>query len=429
MNSFRIVGGNALTGTIEASGNKNAVLPMIAAALLTDEPVILDHVPDIGDVQTMLTLAHALGATVDWDRQQGVLTLHAAQLLDAELPRNLCREIRAGILFAAPLLHRSGCATMFPPGGDVIGRRRLDVHFGGLRRMGAQIDTDDRFVFRTHGRLEGADLFLPEASVTGTAQLLLAAVLAEGTTTIRNAACEPHIGDLARLLTGMGARIEGTDSNTLTVHGVSRLQGVRHRVVSDHTEVGSLLALGAATGGGVTVTGVDPSHYPKVKQVFARFGVDLECGADTVSIAPGQQRCVQPDLDGGIPVIDDGPWPHFPSDLMSVMIVLATQATGTVLFFEKMYESRMYFVDRLVAMGANAVICDPHRAVICGPSRLHGITLSSPDIRAGMALVAAALCAPGESIIRNVHLIDRGYESIETKLSALGAAIERVTES
>lgn len=428
MRALHISGGLPLCGTIAAAGNKNAVLPMIAAALLTDEPVFLSNVPTIGDVRTMLGMAEALGVDVDWNWEAHTLTLRGRDLRQAELPTELCAEIRAGILFAAPLLQRLGRATMSPPGGDVIGRRRLDAHVLGLRALGADVETEDLFHFSAAAGLRGADFFLPEASVTATAQVLLGATLACGRTIIRNAASEPHVGDLVRLLQQMGACIEGVDTATLTVDGVARLHGARHRVVSDHTEAASFLALAAATGGDVTVTGIEPEQYRMTGRAFARLGIELEFEADRVRVGRDQARCVRPDLAGGIPVLDDGPWPQFPSDLMSVMIVLATQTNGTVLFFEKMYESRMYFVDRLVAMGAHAVICDPHRVVISGPAQLHGIALSSPDIRAGMALLGAALCARGQSTIRNVQFIDRGYEQIDGKLRQLGAQVERRNE-
>lgn len=425
MSYLTITGGAPLQGALDASGNKNAVLPMIAASLLTDETVHLENVPAIDDVRTMLRMADALGVHTEWEPARHSLTLNARTLARASLPASLSSEIRAGILLAGPLLHRLGEASMPPPGGDVIGRRRLDAHFSGLEALGAEIATGRKFVFRAPHGLKGRDIFLPEASVTATAQVLLSAVLADGTTVIRNAAAEPHICDLAALLGKMGAAIDGSGTGTLTVRGVSGLGGARHRVISDHTEVGSFLALAAATGGEVTVSGIDPEHYRMTRMVFERLGVQLEFSGDQVTVRAGQGRRIRPDVGGGIPVIDDGPWPQFASDLMSVMIVLATQASGTVLFFEKMYESRMYFVDRLVAMGANAVICDPHRVVITGPARLHGITLSSPDIRAGIALVGAALCAKGDSVIRNLHLIDRGYEKIDERLRALGAHVDR----
>lgn len=422
---LEIEGGKPLSGTLCPAGNKNAVLPMIAAALLADGEVELTHVPTIGDVRSMLALVEALGGAVTWNCGEHRLVISPAALRDAPLPPRLCAEIRASILFAAPLLARFRHAEMSPPGGDVIGRRRLDAHFLGLQAMGAQIEDGQTYSFRSAQRLRGAEIFLPEASVTATEQLLMAAVTADGRTVLRNAASEPHVQDLGELLVKMGASIAGLGSNTITIEGVPALHGATHRVVSDHTEVGSFLAMGAATGGDVTVTDVDAAHYPMVRRAFARLGIALEFGDNRVRIHGQQVRQVTPDWGGGIPVIDDGPWPHFPSDLMSVMIVLATQVQGTVLFFEKMYESRMYFVDRLIQMGANAVICDPHRVVVTGPSQLHGIELSSPDIRAGMALVSAALCARGHSIIRNVHLVDRGYEDLDHKLTRLGACVQR----
>ena len=425
MNLLEIHGGKPLHGRITPSGNKNAVLPMIAAALLTDEEVVLENAPGIGDVRSMLALAEAVGVDIGWDRGQRLIRLRARDLKSPALPVKLCTELRASILFAAPLLHRFGRAEMAPPGGDVIGRRRLDSHFCGLEALGTEIREEHVYSFATPHGLTGARLFLPETSVTATEQLLMAASVAEGQTVIANAASEPHVQDLCLLLQQMGARIAGVGSNILTVDGVPRLHGATHRIAADHAEVGSFLAMAAATGGDITVTDADAAHYHMVARAFARLGIEVRCAGNEISIGHEQARIVNADWGGGIPVIDDGPWPHFPSDLMSVMIVAATQSTGTVLFFEKMYESRMYFVDRLIAMGANAVICDPHRVVVNGPSRLHAIELSSPDIRAGMALVAAALCAKGTSVIRNVHLIDRGYEGLEAKLAALGAEIVR----
>ncbi|MFA5206925.1 MAG: UDP-N-acetylglucosamine 1-carboxyvinyltransferase [Lentisphaeria bacterium] len=425
MNLFEINGGKPLRGRVTPAGNKNAALPMIAAALLTDEEVILENVPNIGDVRTMLALAEAVGAEVSWDPAAHHLRLRAANLHNPVLPDKLCADIRASILFAAPLLHRLWRAEMAPPGGDVIGRRRLDAHFQGLQALGASIDANAGYHFRAPQRLMGADIFLPEASVTATEQLVMAAVLANGRTVLRNAASEPHVQDLCLLLVKMGAVIEGIGSNTLTIDGVEKLGGAFHRILADHTEVGSFLAMAAATGGEITVTDADPAHYIMVSRAFARLGIQLRFHNGEVHLDAEQPREVVPEFGGGIPVLDDGPWPHFPSDLMSVMIVLATQVRGPALFFEKMYESRMYFVDRLIAMGANAVICDPHRVVVSGPARLHAMDISSPDIRAGTALVAAALCARGTSTIRNVHLIDRGYEGIEAKLAALGADITR----
>ncbi len=425
-NSFlRIDGGRPLHGTIAASGNKNAALPMLAACLLTEQPVTLENLPEIGDVTTMLKIAETLGCTVEHKPEQRSATVTARRVSSSNLPPELASQLRAGVLFAAPMLHRTGRAAMPPPGGDVIGRRRLDPHLQGLVAMGAKIEFDRELSFQADQRLQGADVFLTEASVTGTEQLMLAAVLAQGQTVIRNAACEPHVQNLGEMLISMGARIEGNGTPTLVVEGVESLHGTCCRVGSDYAEAGSFIAFAAATGGEITVTDIVPDHYRMTAEVFRQLGIELEFGRDRVRVGADQKRTVCHDFGGGIPVIDDGVWPQFPSDLMSVCIVLATQVRGTVLFFEKMYESRMYFVDRLIAMGANAVICDPHRVVVIGPAKLHPIELSSPDIRAGIALLGGALCARGESIVRNVHLIDRGYQNIELKLQQLGARISR----
>jgi len=424
MSHFEVHGGKPLSGTITASGNKNAALPMIAAALLTDEPVVLDNLPSIRDVGAMLEILEFLGASVQRSGQQA--TICAAGVSKAEIPWELCEKTRTSFLMVAPLLSRSDRVELHRPGGDAIGRRRLDPHFYGLRSLGVVVD-EERFVFEAPQRLQGRQLFFDEASVTATEHILSAAVLAEGTTTILNAASEPHVQDLCKLLQSMGANIEGVGTNTLTIHGVDRLGGATHRITSDHVETASYLALAAATGGELKVLGTSIGHYWMIHRVFERFGLKLELHPDHILLPGGQIPRVLPDVGGAVPRVDDGPWPQFPSDCMSPMLVLATQAHGTVLFFEKMFESRMYFVDPLVRMGANIIVCDPHRVVITGPSKLRGATLRSPDIRAGMALVMAALCATGRpSIIQNAEVIDRGYESFEHKLRALGADIERI---
>ncbi len=425
--SLDIEGGVPLRGTLKAAGNKNAVLPMIAAALLTDEPVILENVPDIGDVHTLAELVAGLGADVRWQAGEGRLRIHAVEVNPDHLSFDLCRRIRASILLAAPILLRAGRCAIATPGGDIIGRRRLESHLVGLRQLGAQVGGEEPITFAAEQGLHGGEVFLPEASVTATEQLLTAAALARGRTVLRNAACEPHVCEVASMLANMGARIEGIGSNVLTVEGCERLGGGTFRVGSDHTEVGSFLALTAATGGEITITDIDPDHYRHslVLPVFDRLGVSVQLEGTSISVRAEQSRRIGPDPSGGLPVIDDGPWPKFPSDLMSVMLLLATQVEGTALFFEKMYESRMYFMDRLISMGARAVICDPHRVVVCGPSRLHGIEIASPDIRAGIALIGGALCAEGRSVIRNVHLVDRGYEAIDERLRALGARVVR----
>ena len=423
MSRFVIRGGQRLSGEITASGNKNAVLPMLAACLLTDEEVVLENVPGIRDVDSMLDILAYLGAEIA--REGSTLRVRAANIRENEIPRELGEKIRTSVLVVGPLLSRTGQVRVNPPGGDMIGRRRLDAHFYGLQGLGVQVDVD-KLEFHQEGRLRGAVLFFDEASVTATEHILLVATLAEGTTTLRNVASEPHVQDLARLLASMGAQIGGVGTNTLTVHGVERLRGARHRVVSDHIEVGSYLAIAAATGGGITVRDTTRGDYWMMHRVFERFGLDLRLEADQVVLPEGQVPRIQPDAGGMTPRIDDGPWPQFPSDMMSPMLVLATQSEGTVLFFEKMFESRMYFVDPLIQMGANIIVCDPHRVIVTGPSRLRGQTVRSPDIRAGMALLMAALCAEGQpSIVQNADIIDRGYERVEEKLRALGADILR----
>jgi len=423
MSQFVIRGGTPLCGEIRASGNKNAVLPMIAAALLTDEEVVLENVPEIRDVESMLEILSHVGA--DISRTGDELVIRAANLSHSEIPLELCERIRTSFLTVAPLLHRLGRARLHRPGGDQIGRRRLDSHFYGLRGLGAEVDVDD-LAFDLSGRFGGAMLFFDEPSVTATEHILMAAVVAEGTTTLLNAASEPHVQDLARLLQSMGAKIDGLNSNTLTITGVERLHGTRHRVVSDHIEVGSFLALAAATGGGVTIHDTARGHYWMINRVFERFGIELDIQSDRIVLAPGQVPRIQADAGGVTPRFDDGPWPQFPTDMMSPMLVLATQSEGTALFFEKMFESRMYFVDPLVQMGANIIVCDPHRVVVSGRTPLRGQTMRSPDIRAGMALIVAALCAERQpSIVQNAEILDRGYEKLEAKLLALGADIER----
>lgn len=423
MSRFVIRGGRPLEGEIVASGSKNAVLPMIAAALLTEEEVVLENVPSIRDVDVMLEIAGAIGAEVS--RLEDRVTIRGANLTDGPLPAELCERVRTSVLFVAPLLHRLGRAKLHPPGGDGIGRRRLDTHFYGLRRLGAVVD-DIEFEFTAPERLQGAALFFDEASVTATEHILMAAALADGTTTILNAASEPHVMDLAKLLIAMGAQIEGLYTNTLTVTGVEKLHGTTHRVVSDHIEVASYLALAAATGGGLTIHDTVRGHYWMMNRVFERFGLALDIKSDRIVLPSGQTPRIQADAGGAIPQVDDGPWPQFPTDMMSPFLVLATQSEGTILFFEKMFEGRMYFVDPLIQMGANAVICDPHRVIISGPSKLRGQTVRSPDIRAGMAMIIAALCATGRPcVVQNAEIVDRGYERVEEKLRAMGADIER----
>ena len=423
--SFVIEGGQPLSGRVRAAGNKNGALPVLAACLLTSEPVVLSNVPRIRDVDTMMALISALGAEVEWTGENEV-RVHAADVSSYELDPDLARRIRASFLLAGPLLARLGRASVPPPGGDVIGRRRLDPHIHALAELGAEIDIGDRFELRTSG-LRGKHIFLDEASVMATENTVMAAVLTPGETVVGNAACEPHIQDLCRFLVTLGARIEGIESNVLRIEGVDSLSGGEWRICPEHIEVGSFIGLAAVTGGDVTIDGIDAKDLTAILPVFERLGIHCEIEGTSLRVPPDQELVIQDDLGGQIPKIEDGPWPAFPADLTSIAVIVATQARGTVLIFEKMFESRLFFVDKLVSMGARIILCDPHRVVITGPSALFGQRMSSPDIRAGMAMLLAALCAEGTSTIGNIGEIDRGYERIDERLRGLGAAIERVT--
>ena len=421
--SFVIEGGLPLNGRVRAAGNKNGALPVLAACLLTSEPVVLGNVPRIRDVETMIALISALGAEADWTGENEV-RVHAADLVTHELDVELSRQIRASFLLAGPLLARLGRASVPPPGGDVIGRRRLDPHIHAFAELGAEIDIGARFELR--GSLLGKHIFLDEASVMATENTVMAAVLTPGETVIGNAACEPHIQDLCRFLVSLGAQIEGIESNVLRIHGVESLSGGEWRICPEHIEVGSFVGLAAITGGDVTIDGVEPRDLAAILPVFERLGVRVEIDGTSLRVPPGQELVIRDDLGGQIPKVEDGPWPSFPADLTSIAVTVATQARGTVLIFEKMFESRLFFVDKLVSMGARIVLCDPHRAVVTGPAKLYGQQMSSPDIRAGMAMLLAALCAEGTSTIGNIGEIDRGYERIDERLRSLGARIERI---
>jgi UDP-N-acetylglucosamine 1-carboxyvinyltransferase len=422
--SFVIEGGTPLSGRVTAAGNKNGALPILAACLLTGEPVVLHNVPRIRDVETMVALIAQLGAEVEWTGNNE-LRVHAAELPSHELDVELASRIRASFLLAGPLLARGGRATVPPPGGDVIGRRRLDPHIHAFAELGAEIDIGARFELRTAG-LRGAHIFLDEASVMATENTVMAASLTPGETVIGNAACEPHIQDLCRFLVSLGAEIEGLESNVLRIRGVDRLSGGEWRIAPEHIEVGSFVGLAAVTGGDVTIDDVEPKDLAPILPTFERLGIHVEIEGSSLRVPPNQELVVRDDLGGQIPKIEDGPWPAFPADLTSIAVIVATQAQGTVLIFEKMFESRLFFVDKLVSMGARIILCDPHRAVVTGPARLYGQQMSSPDIRAGMAMLLAALCAEGTSTIGNVGEIDRGYERIDERLRSLGARIERV---
>jgi UDP-N-acetylglucosamine 1-carboxyvinyltransferase len=423
--SFVIEGSRPLNGRIRAAGNKNGALPILAACLLTDGPVQLANVPRIRDVETMIELLADLGAEVEWTGPNDV-HVHAAEIEKTELDEELSRRIRASFLLAGPLLARCGRARVPPPGGDVIGRRRLDTHIHAFQQLGAEIEFTRIYEMRAPGRLQGQHIFLDEASVMGTENAIMAAVGAGGETVIGNAACEPHVQDLCRFLVSLGASISGIGSNVLHIEGVDRLDGGEWQIGPDHIEVASFIGLGAVTPGEIIIEGVTPADVKPTLLAFERLGVQMELRESSVRVPDGQVLVVQDDLGGQIPKIEDGPWPAFPADLTSIALAVATQAQGTILIFEKMFENRLFFVDKLVGMGARIILCDPHRAVVTGPAQLYGERLTSPDIRAGMAMLLASLCAEGVSTIGNIGEIDRGYERIDERLRALGARIERV---
>jgi UDP-N-acetylglucosamine 1-carboxyvinyltransferase len=422
--AFVIEGARPLSGRIRAAGNKNGALPILAACLLTEEPVSLTNVPRIRDVDTMLELLADLGADAGWTGPNEVRVHTAGVSKSAPDPR-LCKKIRASFLLAGPLLARFGRATMPPPGGDVIGRRRLDPHIHAFAELGTSIEIGPMYDMASSG-LRGAQVFLDEASVMATENAVMAAVRTPGETVIGNAACEPHVQDLCRFLVSLGAHIEGIESNVLRIIGVERLSGGEWAIGCDHIEVGSFIGMAAITGGDVTIEAVRTRDLVSIVPAFRKLGVAVEIGDDTVRVPRGQQLIVQDDLGGAIPKIEDGPWPAFPSDLTSIAVTVATQAFGTVLMFEKMFENRLFFTDKLVSMGARIILCDPHRAVVTGPAQLVGQRMESPDIRAGMSMLLAALCAEGQSTIGAAHQIDKGYERIDERLRALGAEIERV---
>ena len=427
MYEYSIEGGYPISGTLKASGNKYADLPCIAAALLTKETVTLRNIPDIEDTGVMLEILKALGAKVEKGGNH-IWKITAAEIKRTDIPSEYTKKIRASILFAGPLVARTGKAALFPPGGDVIGRRRLDTHFLALTELGARVAVTNKFEF-TANKLVGKELFLDEASVTATENAVMAAVLAEGRTEITNAASEPHVQDLCNMLNLMGAKISGIGSNILVIDGVKKLGGADFTIGPDFMEIGSFIGLAAATKGSITITGVNAKDMRPLKISFSKLGIRWDIEGDTLTVSSDQELKVNTDLGGMIPKIDDSPWPGFPPDLTSIMTVVATQVGGTVLIFEKMFESRMFFVDKLISMGARITLCDPHRAVVSGPSTLHGDHLVSPDVRAGMAMVIAAMAAHGKSRISNVYQIERGYEHLVERLQSLGAHIERVEVS
>ncbi len=423
---FVVEGGQRLAGSIRPAGNKNAALPIVAAALITDQPVQLENVPRIRDIETLVELMRTTGASCEWTGPNA-LRVHAKDLRAGELDPVMCARIRASILLAAPLLARCGDVTLSPPGGDVIGRRRLDTHFHVLQALGAHYELGDRFRFWTTGAgLTGADVFLDEPSVTATENALVAAVAAKGVTVLRNAASEPHVQDLANFLVALGARIEGIGSNVYTIHGGQPLGSATHTIGPDHIEVGSFIGLAAVTRSELRIEKAGVEHLRSTRMGFERLGITCIVDGDDLIVPAEQSRTIQSDLGGHVPKLEDQPWPAFPADLMSIAIVTATQCNGMILMHEKMFESRMFFVDKLVGMGARIVLCDPHRAIVSGPTKLRGGKVESPDIRAGMAMLLAALCADGTSTINNAQQIERGYERIEERLGTLGARIRRV---
>jgi UDP-N-acetylglucosamine 1-carboxyvinyltransferase len=429
MSKLLINGKKPISGTHRTPGNKNAALPMIAASLLTSEPVTLKNLPLIADVRVTLKLVAELGAEVHFNEAKREVTIQAKKIRRG-LNKELCGKVRSSILFAGPLLARCGSATLYPPGGDVIGRRRIDTHMEGLQMLGATITTGNSYVFKAPKGLTGTYILLDEASVTATENIVMAATLAKGVTTLYNTACEPHVQNLCDMLNAMGAKISGIGTNRLTIEGVENLSGTEQRIGPDYIDAGSYMVAALITGGDLTIEDIEPDDFAVLIKPFTRFGVKYHFDPvkKTVRLPPRQKLKTAYDFGDAIPKIEDGPWPMLPSDLMSVLIVLATQARGTTMFFEKMFESRMYFVDHLLGMGARIVQCDPHRIVVTGPTPLHGSRVASPDIRAGMALLIAALGAKGETTILNANSIDRGYEAVEQELRNLNASIERIND-
>ena len=429
MEKFIVQGGNKLSGTITPSGNKNAVLPILAATLLTDEPITLENVPAIKDVESMLQLLESVGSRVSWKNDDTLsIKTNLPSANTVKLPETFAGEIRASILFAGPLVARGKNVFFPPPGGDVIGRRRLDTHFYALESLGATVHTDKRGFTLKSGKLKGCSIFLDEPSVTATENAIMASLFAPGGVVVHNAASEPHVQDLIHFLNHIGASIAGMGSNVLTIDAVDGLGGGHWRIIGDHIEVGSFISLAAVTGGEIVIRNAEIPHLHMIKYYFSKLGIRMEFRGTDVFVPGNQKLAIMNDHFGEIPTIYDAPWPGFPTDLTSIAVVTATQAAGTVLIFEKMFNGRLFFVDKLSAMGARIVLCDPHRVVVAGVSKLYGTELVSPDIRAGMALLIASLCAEGESVIHNIGQIDRGYLHLESRLGDLGAQIERVVD-
>ena len=426
---YVVEGGRTLHGTIRPSGNKNAALPIVAAALISESPVHLENVPHIRDIETLIELVRSVGASIEWTAPNS-LRISAPHITPKDLDPALCAKIRASILLAAPILARSGEITLPPPGGDVIGRRRLDTHFLALEQLGAKMTVESGLIRLTVKEFRGADVFLDEPSVTATENALVAACAASGKTVLRNAASEPHVQDLAMFLQKLGAEIDGVGTNCITIHGGKPLgkSEVTHTIGPDHIEVGSFIGLAAVTHSELRIQDAGIEHLRSTRMGFERLGIVCEVDGEDLIVPAKQTLKIQSDLGDHVPKLEDQPWPAFPADTMSIAIVTATQCEGMILMHEKMFESRLFFVDKLIAMGARIVLCDPHRALVSGPSKLRGSTLDSPDIRAGMALLIAALCAEGRSVINNVGQIERGYERIDHRLRELGASVERVAD-
>jgi UDP-N-acetylglucosamine 1-carboxyvinyltransferase len=427
MEKFIIEGGIPLSGEVTPAGNKNAALPLLAACLLTEEEVVLHNVPAIRDVRDMRLLIESLGVEIV-ELGAGSWRVTARTIRPANLNPDVCKKIRASILLAGPMTARMGELRLPPPGGDVIGRRRLDTHILALKAMGAEVAYERMFEFSAPGRLHGADILLDEASVTGTENAIMAASLAKGTTILRNAASEPHVQELCRMLNILGADIENIASNTLVIHGVDRLHGGEFTIGPDYLEVVSFIGAAVVTGGAIRIKNAAPEYLNMVRMVFNRMGVDWQVDGNDIQVPAQQVLRIQPDLGNAIPEIKTNVWPAFPTDLMSIAIVVATQASGSILFHDWMYPSRMYFTDKLGGMGAQIVLCDPHRCIVQGPTKLFSEKMESPDIRAGMSLMLAALAADGRSTIRNIEQIERGYENVDGKFRNLGAKIEKISE-
>ncbi len=427
MSKFKIEGGHPISGTIRASGNKNSALPAIAATLLSEKPTRLYNVPMIGDVLSLFKIIEEMGAKVDLDKANNTAVIDTSNIRIAEIQSDLCRKLRGSILLAGPLLHRCGTIELPFPGGDRIGRRRIDTHLLALEKLGAQIEVGAGIRISTPNGLTGAEILLDEASVTATENTVMAAAVAQGRTVIYNAACEPHVQELCHLLCSMGADIEGIGTNRLVIHGVQSLGGGELTIGADYLEVASFMTLAAMTGGELLIEKASPEYLPMILYQFKRIGIVADIRGENLLVHRNQPLEIINDYRGAVPRLDDAPWPGFPADLTSVALVGATKSKGSVIIHEKMFESRLFFVDQLIEMGAQIVLCDPHRAVVIGSSRLQSANITSPDIRAGMALLIAGLCAEGVSIIDNIEQIDRGYERIDERLSPLGARIERIS--